>query len=506
MKIFKIKFDSKMPTTRKVTVGKDDDFGLAIQIDNQQSQGPAKLLYAGQEVEANKDLIEGYNVFLLKAVKDSTIAIKDIDSQVTFTVDISIKKTDVVELGGTGSGGDAVWEFDGRGTYSIPNAISVGSCDGIIEVNGNSAYLGTGCQAAKIGVENGNVVLSSSNSISVSGPIKSACGLTLVGKEASVILGDNNNLTRIKSTKSIEISSGNNYATLIHGANQDGTHHARMGIVGNYGPNTVAISNLIESTAYGNRTEGGFVISGYQGNSCSGIVDVSAYGTNINFTPTNSFGVGIYNGQYCGSPQIMNVISAEKDNIYYKTNVYVGSECTAGEYGCTIVQGNGVEIKSSCGSKIEIGTAQNDICIDSKYITIKAECKSILEYCGNYIGFGSNNVDMCINGGYIGVGSSTFGIHSGRIVLGMATHDNVSTFSYDLFGNFDSNPNINFPRGTFTFEGVGTDYSKAIRTKSLAIVLSAIECALLASSPCDMTLDDSYATEAFNKLTSIFSA
>lgn len=163
MKIFKIKFDSKMPTTRKVTVGKDDDFGLAIQIDGLQSQGPAKLLYAGQEVEANKDLIEGYNVFLLKAVKDSTISIKDVDSQVTFTVDISIKNTDVVELGGAGSGGggDSFWEFDGNGTYSIPGVLSVNGCDGVIKNNLNAIYLTDGRGCANIGVSQDLISLSS---------------------------------------------------------------------------------------------------------------------------------------------------------------------------------------------------------------------------------------------------------------------------------------------------------------------------------------------------------
>lgn len=161
MKIFKIKFDSKMPTTRKVTVGKDDDFGLAIQIDDLQTQGPAKLLYAGQEVEANKDLIEGYNVFLLKAVKDSTISIKDIDSQVTFTVDISIKKTDVVELGGTGSGGDAVWEFDGECTYSIPNVLSIDSYYQRINTNGSMTFMPVNGQAS-IGVyRDGTISISS---------------------------------------------------------------------------------------------------------------------------------------------------------------------------------------------------------------------------------------------------------------------------------------------------------------------------------------------------------
>ena len=161
MKIFKIKFDSKMPTTRKVTVGKDDDFGLAIQIDDLQTQGPAKLLYAGQEVEANKDLIEGYNVFLLKAIKDSTISIKDIDSQVTFTVDISIKNTDVVELGGTGGGGDSVWEFDGSCTYSIPGVLSVDSCYQQINTSGSITFKPVNGYAS-IGVtQDGSISLSS---------------------------------------------------------------------------------------------------------------------------------------------------------------------------------------------------------------------------------------------------------------------------------------------------------------------------------------------------------
>ena len=160
MKIFKIKFDSKMPTTRKVTVGKDDDFGLAIQIDGMQTQGPAKLLYAGQEVEANKDLIEGYNVFLLKAVKDSTIAIKDIDSQVTFQVDISIKNTDVVELGGAG-GGDAVWEFDGQCTYSIPGVLSVDSCYQTIKSVGSITFKPVNGQASIDVTQDGTISLSS---------------------------------------------------------------------------------------------------------------------------------------------------------------------------------------------------------------------------------------------------------------------------------------------------------------------------------------------------------
>ena len=169
MKIFKIKFDSKMPTTRKVTVGKDDDFGLAIQIDDMQTQGPAKLLYAGQEVEANKDLIEGYNVFLLKAIKDSTIDIKDIDSQVTFQVDISIKKTDVVELGGTGSGGESVWQT-GEFDYYIDNAISVNNCQKVTITGSKDQVILKGlCDDASYEIENGNLILNTPKGIQING-------------------------------------------------------------------------------------------------------------------------------------------------------------------------------------------------------------------------------------------------------------------------------------------------------------------------------------------------
>ena len=169
MKIFKIKFDSKMPTTRKVTVGKDDDFGLAIQIDDMQTQGPAKLLYAGQEVEANKDLIEGYNVFLLKAIKDSTIDIKDIDSQVTFQVDISIKKTDVVELGGTGSGGESVWQT-GEFDYYIDNAISVNNRQKVTITGSNDQVILKGlCDDASYEIENGNLILNTPKGIQING-------------------------------------------------------------------------------------------------------------------------------------------------------------------------------------------------------------------------------------------------------------------------------------------------------------------------------------------------
>lgn len=195
MKIFKIKFDSKMPTTRKVTVGKDDDFGLAIQIDGMQTQGPTKLLYAGQEVEANKDLIEGYNVFLLKAVKDSTISIKDIDSQVTFTVDISIKKTDVVELGGTGSGGDSVWEFDGNCTYSIPGVLSVDSCYQTIKSVGSMTFMPVNGQT-RVGVYENTISLSSQHMC-----IEAPCDICIKGGQVRIYNGNGNETLNIGSSQ-----------------------------------------------------------------------------------------------------------------------------------------------------------------------------------------------------------------------------------------------------------------------------------------------------------------
>lgn len=417
MKIFKIKFDSKMPTTRKVTVGKDDDFGLAIQIDNQQSQGPTKLLYAGQEVEANKDLIEGYNVFLLKAVKDSTISIKDIDSQVTFTVDISIKKTDVVELGGTGGGGESVWEYDGICTYSIPGVLSVDSCYQTIKSVDSMTFMPANGQA-RVAVLQNTIALSSQHMC-----IEAPCDICIKGGQ-------------------VRIYNDNGNETLNIGVDQ-------------------WFGNTCRSTT----------IKGDRITICSNnSLNLATDSGGCNNNAININGCGIY-------------IDAQQGKLQLKS-------------------GNDLNI---CAGNNLILSA-NYICIDSKCITIKADSKNIIEYCGNYIKFGLNNVDMCIDGGYIGVGSNTFGIHSGRIVLGPSTHNDVDTLSYDLFGNFGQRPNINFPRGTFTFEGVGTDYSKALRTKSLAIVLSAVECALLARSPCDMTLDDSYTTEAFNKLTAIFSA
>lgn len=198
MKIFKIKFDSKMPTTRKVTVGKDDDFGLAIQIDGLQSQGPAKLLYAGQEVEANKDLIEGYNVFLLKAVKDSTLAIKDIDSQVTFQVDISIKKTDVVELGGAGSGGggDAVWEFDGQCTYSIPGVLSVDSCYRTIKSVDSMTFMPVNGQAS-IGVYQDGYTCISAQRVCIEAP----CDICIKGGQVKIYDYDGRETLNIGSSQ-----------------------------------------------------------------------------------------------------------------------------------------------------------------------------------------------------------------------------------------------------------------------------------------------------------------
>lgn len=195
MKIFKIKFDSKDPTDRSISVKKDDDFGIAIQIDNQQSQGPSKLLYAGQEVEANKDLIEGYNVFLLKAIKDSKISVKDIDSQVIFTLNILAKDSDVVELGGTGGGGDSVWQYDGICTYSIPGVLSVDSCYQTIKSPGSMTFMPENGQAS-ISVLQNTISLSSQHMC-----IEAPCDICIKGGQVRIYNGNGNETLNIGSSQ-----------------------------------------------------------------------------------------------------------------------------------------------------------------------------------------------------------------------------------------------------------------------------------------------------------------
>lgn len=396
MKIFKIKFDSKMPTTRKVTVGKDDDFGLAIQIDDMQSQGPAKLLYAGQEVEANKDLIEGYNVFLLKAVKDSTISIKDIDSQVTFTVEISIKKTDVVELGGTGGGGEAVWEFDGICTYSIPGVLSVDGCYQIIKSPGSMTFMPENGYTA-VGVYQDTISLSS----------------YIMCLDAECISMRANSTTTIASNNDLQI---------IHGC----------------------------------------------------------------------FDQPVFKASGC--------------------NVYVGDSGKT-----TSIQGNGINICTTAGGMTINATGSSGICIN-------ANCIRMMYGCGWQV-FNANPNNNCIA---IGNCSKTLELDASKLAFYVpngnvdvnATNLNIAAYT-TYFSNCTnyhsvyaisqsgycgtSYQTINYPisgKTTITWDGV----SYGFKNKTLAIILSAIENTFLTGQDITNFNMGQAETNAFNKLTAIFSA
>ena len=398
MKIFKIKFDSKMPTTRKVTVGKDDDFGLAIQIDDLQTQGPAKLLYAGQEVEANKDLLEGYNVFLLKAVKDSTIALKDIDSQVTFTVDISIKNTDVVELGGTGGGGDSVWEFDGSCTYSIPGVLSVDSCYQQINTSGSITFKPVNGYAS-IGVtQDGSISLSSY--------------IMCVDANEAICMRTNGTTT-IASTNDLQ---------LIHGCFDQPVFKAQGC--------TVTVGDSSKSTK----------VNGSNINVCttSGGITLNATGSsglcmNANCI-TMMYGCGWQVFKATPSNQCIAIGNCNKNLELDASRIYA------------YVPGGAVDIYAS---NFNIGT-----------------CNTYFSDCTNY-----HSVYAISQSGYCGT--------------------SYQTINYPISG-----------KTTITWGGV----QHGFKNKTLAIVLSAIENTFLTGQ--DVTNFDmgQAETNAFNKLTSIFSA
>ena len=397
MKIFKIKFDSKMPTTRKVTVGKDDDFGLAIQIDGMQTQGPAKLLYAGQEVEANKDLIEGYNVFLLKAVKDSTIAIKDIDSQVTFQVDISIKNTDVVELGGAG-GGDAVWEFDGQCTYSIPGVLSVDSCYQTIKSVGSITFKPVNGQASIDVTQDGTISLSSA--------------LMCVNANEAICMRTNGTTT-IASTNDLQ---------LIHGCFDQPVFKAS-------GCN-VEVGDSSKST--------------------------EVNGSNINVCTTSG---GI----------TLNATGSE--------GLCMNANCITMKYGC--------------GWQVFSATPSNQcIAFGNCSRTLELDASNLLFYVPN------GNVD---------VNASNLNIAAYTTYFSNCTHE-YSTYAIGTTGYCGTSfQYINYPvKGEINIVENGT--IQHLKTKTLAIILSAVQCVFL-SSEANMDFDfNGNTTTAFNKLTSIFSA
>ena len=167
MKIFKIKFDSKDPTDRSISVKKGDDFGIAIQIDNQLTQGPTTITYGGQTISADTELVAGYNTFLLKGLADEKISVKDIDSQVIFTLNILAKDSDVVELGGTGSGGDSVWQAD-EFDYYIDGALSVNNCQKVTITGNNDQVILKGlCDDASYEIKNGNLILNTPKGIQI---------------------------------------------------------------------------------------------------------------------------------------------------------------------------------------------------------------------------------------------------------------------------------------------------------------------------------------------------
>lgn len=433
MKIFKIKFDSKMPTTRKVTVGKDDDFGLAIQIDGMQSQGPAKLLYAGQEVEANKDLIEGYNVFLLKAVKDSTISIKDIDSQVTFTVEISIKKTDVVELGGAGGGGDAVWEFDGQCTYSIPGVLSVDSCYGRIKSNGQMTFIPENGQAA-VGVLQDTISLSS-----------------------YIMRVDADQCIDIRTNGAATIAS-NNDLQIIHGCFDQPVFKAQ-------GCN-VTLGDPDKSLDI----QGGYVCISAQHICFEAPCDICIKGGQVR----------IYN--YNGN-ETLNIGSSQWFGNACKSTTIKGQSITICSNNSLNLNADSINMMYSGGQQVFSATPSNQcIAFGNCSRTLELDASDMLLYAPN---------------GHVRLNIRDFSIN------GYGCDENY--YSYCHYGYYcQSVPNINLPYGTITVAG-NKNTGMGLRTKTLAIVLSAVECALLPGNHFSKEFDTE-ATTAFNKLTSIFSA
>lgn len=102
MEILKIKLNEKQPIAQQLYLTEESDYGLAIQIDGLQSQGPESITFNGSQITSEKDKVTDYNLFKLKTPKyDKTqnkylIEIPDADGSVTYKITVNIIQSETV--------------------------------------------------------------------------------------------------------------------------------------------------------------------------------------------------------------------------------------------------------------------------------------------------------------------------------------------------------------------------------------------------------------------------
>lgn len=102
MEILKIKLNEKQPIAQQLYLTEESDYGLAIQIDDLQSQGPETITFNGSQITSEKDKVADYNLFKLKTPKyDKTqnkylIEIPDTDGSVTYKITVNIIQSETV--------------------------------------------------------------------------------------------------------------------------------------------------------------------------------------------------------------------------------------------------------------------------------------------------------------------------------------------------------------------------------------------------------------------------
>lgn len=123
MEILKIKLNEKQPIAQQLYLTEESDYGLAIQIDGLQSQGPESITFNGSQLTSEKDKVADYNLFKIKTPKyDKTqnkylIEIPDIDGSVTYKITVNIIQSETVyQDNGNGNSELPAWTENIEGT------------------------------------------------------------------------------------------------------------------------------------------------------------------------------------------------------------------------------------------------------------------------------------------------------------------------------------------------------------------------------------------------------
>lgn len=165
MEILKIKLNEKQPIAQQLYLTEESDYGLAIQIDGLQSQGPESITFNGSQLTSEKDKVADYNLFKIKTPKyDKTqnkylIEIPDIDGSVTYKITVNIIQSETVyQDNGNGNSELPAWTENIEGTadtlcinkYGIRLATYdlvanyFGSSDPALSVGSTSTYIKRG--------------------------------------------------------------------------------------------------------------------------------------------------------------------------------------------------------------------------------------------------------------------------------------------------------------------------------------------------------------------------